>query len=99
MKNKPNRTQFAQTVARAYFNQYVTYERPVMNDPQIYYNPDTGLFGSCSTLTPLSGGEVQVDVLEEGVFGEPSTLDGLADYLAEECDDYWESVLSKIENA
>ena len=67
-----------------------------MNDVQIYYDPDDGMFGSCSTLTPLTGNEIQALVLNDGMFGEDVTETDLADYLNDDADELWAEVCSTI---
>lgn len=69
MTKKVNRKSFAQETASAYFAQYIN-DDGVMNEPQIYYSPNDNEFGWCSTLTPLSGDEIQIMVLEHGCFGD-----------------------------
>lgn len=60
---------FAKVAADAYANQYMG-GRQVMNMPVVYYNTETGAFGWCSSLTPLSAGEVVIETIEEGIYGE-----------------------------
>lgn len=100
-----NRKQLAETVAEAYLDQFVRDER-VMNDVIIVYDVDTEQFSSQSSLTPLQDGEIQVDTLVDGGFGdwdiddEYTADDAEADmvrWLAEENDDYWNSIVEAIE--
>jgi len=102
--NNPNRRQLAQVVADAYFSQYGPEERQshVMNNPAIIY--DSGTFSWCSSLTPDDEGEIRVDELEEGAFGnfdanEPGAEKALIDYIANDADDYWDSIVERIQEA
>jgi len=68
--------EFAKVVADAYVNQYHGGSR-VMGTPIVYYNTETGEFGWCSSLTPLSDDEILIERVEEGNYGDTSnsTLD------------------------
>lgn len=103
MSGQPDRQQFAETVADAYFSQYGSESRRsvVMNNPAIDYDTDDGTFGWCSSLTPSNESEIRVDELEEGVFGDfnvddESSEQALIDYLVNDADDYWNNILEKI---
>ena len=93
---KPDRSEFANVTARAYFKQYVD-GNPVMNNPQIYYATLDNKFGSCSTLTPLGETEVNVLTLEIAMFGDDVGDDesALADYIREN-NDFWNDVIDAI---
>jgi len=102
---KPNRRQFAQVTAQAYMNQYhpqVWRQRVVMNDPIVYYNHETGLFGSCSSLTPLSTPEVSVLELTDGCLTGNATHFTKAEIVAylmdNDSDDLWSDVCQIIED-
>lgn len=91
-----NRTQLAATVASAYFSQYIN-DEGVTNDPIIIFNKGTQEFDWLDILTPLQDNEIQVDTLEDGMFGDPEDEKGLAEWLAKENDDYWSFIVEAIE--
>jgi hypothetical protein len=89
--------QYAETVADAYVSQYIDPDgRKVMGSPVVYYNRTTKAFGWCSSLTPLSEDEVQLDTLEEGGFGETGDDPATAREAIAESMDY-RDLLDKIE--
>jgi hypothetical protein len=96
----PNRKQFANVVADAFFSQYGPAERRsvVMNSPVIDYDTDDGSFGWCSSLTPSSENEIRVLELSDGMFGasDDSTEEQLAAYLANDADEMWSAIMSTI---
>ena len=96
------RDQFAEVVAIAYFDQFVR-DEPVMNDVVIVYDTDTKKFYSQSSLTPVGATEKGVMTLKEGGFGDvgntPLDEEALIQYLFEEDDDCWNSVVGIIRNS
>jgi hypothetical protein len=95
-----NRKEFAQSVAGAYFGQYISDEEfgKVMNNPVIDYSLEDDRFCSCSSLTLKLDNEVRVLELEEGMFGEVDTEENLVSYLVDN-DELWNEVVEKIESA
>ena len=92
------RKQLAKTVANAYFSQYVD-GNEVMNDPIIVFDSNTRQFEWQSSLTPLQDSEIQVDTLADGMFGDTKDFseENLAEWLTEENDDYWLSIVEIVE--
>jgi len=96
-------SQLAETVADAYFSQYVN-DDGVMNDPIIVFDTDTNRFSWQSSLTPLQDDEIQVDILAHGGFGDveegyddmAEAEKNLADWLTEN-DDYNNAIIEEIE--
>jgi hypothetical protein len=95
-----NRKEFAQSVAGAYFRQYVLDDEfdKVMNNPVIDYSLEDDRFCSCSSLTLKLDSEVRVLELEDGMFGEVDTEENLIAYLVDN-DELWNEVVEKIKSA
>lgn len=107
--NTPNRKQFAQVVADAYFSQYCDDEGrsgKVMNNPAIVYDYDLNEFSWQSSLTPRNEDEIVVSKIEHGLFGDVmkdemiynrQEEDDLITYLTDGADDYWDHVMEIID--
>ena len=95
---QPDRFDFSNVVAAAYCGQYVDKDHVVMGNPQIFFDVDTGKFGSCSSLTPLDETQIIVLVLEEDIFGEweGDVREQMARWLNEQNDDLWDDVRFNI---
>jgi hypothetical protein len=92
---------FAEKCADAYVNNFIDPDgRKVMNQPVVYFNRTTEEFGWCSSLTPLSEGEIVVETLEQGCYGETGddpqiAREAIADLIVNYTD--YTEILEKLE--
>lgn len=62
---------YAEVCANAYVGQFLL-DDPVMNEPVIIFDTETKKFSFQSSLSPVQNGDIVVDTIEEGMYGETS---------------------------
>lgn len=99
------RSQLAEIVSEAYFNQFSERATAVMNDAIIVYDTVREIFFWQSSISPIDDTDVIVDTLVEGQFGdwdikvgytETNARTDLKRHINKENDDYWGMVQSVI---